>query len=333
MFFTVISLKYAFLANDHTDILINQRIECYLNNTINLRHLTPHIMPCYTHKMAIVSWPQILWRHFTLCIRHDKITKYSSRCPELRRQNLVTLRSPHSTPQQLLLSSILADHGNRSGILDLLTVPYANHLHLAPNNCVSSSIFTDWVHFGAVVTVQSSEPTTNVPTQLNFLTPKCQSTEGNQACITTHTHLTALFSGLPGWAGTRKVKPIWILLKQETVNGSGISWAICKSATRSRQITMPAPHHSDFYRPDALPAAQPTASKHWRQTGMCYNITETDTKTHWFVEVVRRDTAESLSLDAVLSSETAVLQLSRRPALSLSALQCPAHTQLIQKTE
>ena len=28
----------------------------------------------------------------------------------------------------------------------------------------------------------------------------------------THTRLTALFSGLPGWAGTRKVKPIWILL-------------------------------------------------------------------------------------------------------------------------
>ena len=25
----------------------------------------------------------------------------------------------------------------------------------------------------------------------------------------------------------RKVKPIWILLKQETVSGSGISWAIC----------------------------------------------------------------------------------------------------------
>jgi len=31
------------------------------------------------------------------------------------------------------------------------------------------------------------------------------------------------------------------------------------------QITMPAPHHSVFYRPDALPAAQPTASKHWMQ--------------------------------------------------------------------
>jgi len=48
------------------------------------------------------------------------------------------------------------------------------------------------------------------------------------------------------------------------VSGSGISWAICTSAPCSRQITMPVPHHSVFYRPDALPAAQPTASKHWR---------------------------------------------------------------------
>jgi len=55
-----------------------------------------------------------------------------------------------------------------------------------------------------------------------------------------------LYPGLPGSASTRKVKPIWILLEQETVSGSGISWAICKSASHSRQITTPAPHHSVF---------------------------------------------------------------------------------------
>jgi len=34
----------------------------------------------------------------------------------------------------------------------------------------------------------------------------------------THTHpFNGPFPGLPRWAGTRKVKPIWILLKQETV--------------------------------------------------------------------------------------------------------------------
>ena len=44
------------------------------------------------------------------------------------------------------------------------------------------------------------------------------------------------------------------------------SSAICKSALRYRQIAMPAPHHSVFYRPDVLPAAQPTVSKHWRNS-------------------------------------------------------------------
>ena len=58
-----------------------------------------------------------------------------------------------------------------------------------------------------------------------------------------YTRLTALCPGLPGWASTRKVKPVWILLKQETVSGSGISWAVCKPAPCSRQITTPAPHH------------------------------------------------------------------------------------------
>ena len=82
---------------------------------------------------------------------------------------------------------------------------------------------------------------------------------------THHTSLTALFPGLPRSAGTGKVKPVRVLLKQETVSGSGISWAVCNSAPRSRQITTPAPHRSVFYRPDALPAAQPTVSKHWRQ--------------------------------------------------------------------
>jgi len=71
--------------------------------------------------------------------------------------------------------------------------------------------------------------------------------------------LTALCPGLPGWAGTRKVKPILILLKQETMSGSGISWAICKSASRSRQITMPAPHHSVFLRA-GCPSCRPTNS-------------------------------------------------------------------------
>jgi len=67
---------------------------------------------------------------------------------------------------------------------------------------------------------------------------------------------------LPEWAGTRKVTPIWILLKQETVSGSGISWAICKSASRSRQTTTPAPHHSSIlqFLQARCPSYRPTNS-------------------------------------------------------------------------
>jgi len=49
------------------------------------------------------------------------------------------------------------------------------------------------------------------------------------------------------------------LLEQEIVSGGGNSWVICKSAPHPRKITMPASHYSIFYRPDALPATQPTA--------------------------------------------------------------------------
>ena len=64
--------------------------------------------------------------------------------------------------------------------------------------------------------------------------------------IVTHTRLTALSLGLPRWAHIRKVKQISILLKQETVSGSGITWAMCKSALCSRQTPMPVPDHSVF---------------------------------------------------------------------------------------
>ena len=135
-----------------------------------------------------------------------------------------------------------------------------------------------------------------------FLTPneQCQSTHARTHARThayTHTHpFNGSFSGTTQVSRYQKGKPIWILLKQETVSGSGISWAICKSAPCSKQTpyqhpttqfftgrmdfteagdsewqwhqlghmqvctllqtdTMPTPHHSVFYRPDALPAA------------------------------------------------------------------------------
>ena len=57
-----------------------------------------------------------------------------------------------------------------------------------------------------------------------------------------HTHpFNGPLSGTTRVSRYQKGKPIWILLKQYTVSGSGISWAICKSAPCCRQTTTPAP--------------------------------------------------------------------------------------------
>jgi len=42
-----------------------------------------------------------------------------------------------------------------------------------------------------------------------------------------------------------------------------VSAELYASVHLAPQVATPAPHHSDFYRPDALPVTQPTASKHW----------------------------------------------------------------------
>jgi len=75
---------------------------------------------------------------------------------------------------------------------------------------------------------------------------------------------------LPRWADTRKAKPkpIWISWS----SGSGISWAIwkiqiCTSPQTDNHASTPL---LSFYRPDAFPAAQPTASKYWRQSIIQY---------------------------------------------------------------
>ena len=56
-----------------------------------------------------------------------------------------------------------------------------------------------------------------------------------------------LFSRTTWVSQHQKGKPFWILLKQEMMGGSGISWTICKSyAPLARQITTPVSHHSVY---------------------------------------------------------------------------------------
>jgi len=74
-----------------------------------------------------------------------------------------------------------------------------------------------------------------------------------------HTHTHPFNDPLSGTTRVSRYQKGESNLKQETV--SGISWAIYKSAPCCRHNHASTPPLS-FYRPDALPAAQPTASKH-----------------------------------------------------------------------
>jgi len=78
-----------------------------------------------------------------------------------------------------------------------------------------------------------------------------------------HNRCMALFLGPPGWASARREL---------------LDFMVQRKINRRRHTDHPAGHHSIrtnqcshppspafFYRPDALPAAQPTVSKHWRQ--------------------------------------------------------------------
>jgi len=113
-----------------------------------------------------------------------------------------------------------------------------------------------WCHWRQRVWLQLSTPARCVPCCIDLGTFSRMS---DYSCVWTVYTVSQLnthpFNG--PLSGTTRVS--WYQkgktnLKQETTSGSGISWAACKSARCSEQITTPAPHHSVFYTPDALPA-------------------------------------------------------------------------------
>ena len=64
--------------------------------------------------------------------------------------------------------------------------------------------------------------------------------------------LTAIFPGEPGLAG-------FIGAKDDGSSGDNWSYKTCKAPVKSSPITN---QHPTFYRPDALPVAQPTVSRY-----------------------------------------------------------------------
>ena len=66
--------------------------------------------------------------------------------------------------------------------------------------------------------------------------------------IHTYTHtFNSPFTGTTRVSWYQKGKTNLDFTEAKTVSDSGISWAVCKSAPRFRQITMPAPHHSKIF--------------------------------------------------------------------------------------
>ena len=84
----------------------------------------------------------------------------------------------------------------------------------------------------------------------------------NCSSWTTNTHpFNGLLSGTTRWVSRHQKGKTNLDFTEArdsgTVSGSGISWAICMSSPRSRQITTPAPHHSVFLQA-GCPSCRPT---------------------------------------------------------------------------
>jgi len=77
-----------------------------------------------------------------------------------------------------------------------------------------------------------------------------------------HNHFTALFPGPPGWAGTRK-ELLDFMVQGEINKGRHTDHTAGRHSIRTNHCPPPPSSHI-FYGSDAIPAAQPTVSKHWR---------------------------------------------------------------------
>jgi len=79
----------------------------------------------------------------------------------------------------------------------------------------------------------------------------------------THTHpFNGPFSGTTQVSGYQKGKTSLDFTEARDSEWQWHQLGHMQVCTSLQTDTTTAPHHSVFYRPDALPAAQPTASKH-----------------------------------------------------------------------
>jgi len=77
-----------------------------------------------------------------------------------------------------------------------------------------------------------------------------------------HNRFTALFPGPPGWAGARR-ELLDFMVQGEINRGRHNDHPAGRQSIWTNQCPPPL-YPIFFYGPDALPAAEPTVSKHWR---------------------------------------------------------------------
>jgi len=80
---------------------------------------------------------------------------------------------------------------------------------------------------------------------------------------THHNRFTAFFPEPPGWAGARR-ELLDFMVHAKINRGRHTDHPAGRHSIWTNQC-LPPPSPHIFYRPDALPAAQPTVPKHWRQ--------------------------------------------------------------------
>jgi len=105
-------------------------------------------------------------------------------------------------------------------------------------------------------------PVAPTPSAANQQTPNSLAERGLHTTYNRSVHtFNGPLSGTTQVSRYQKGKTNMILLKQETVSGSGISWAIMQVCTSLQTDNHASTPPLSFYRPDVLPANQPTASK------------------------------------------------------------------------
>ena len=107
--------------------------------------------------------------------------------------------------------------------------------------------------------------TTNCPQPfvmhpLDYRGKRCFLCDSSLNTTTQRNRFTALFSGPPRWAGARR-ELLDFTVQGKINRGRHTDHLVGHYSIQTNQCPSPPSH---FYRQDALPAAQPTASKHWR---------------------------------------------------------------------